>query len=103
MVIIEPDGTIVTTWLRAGQGGDGRTMRLTPMTRAILTGVLARCRPELLTLLDADNVDRENVMAVLNVLGDELATYGFDERSRPNAYGDLLERIIDEVNRIGFE
>lgn len=68
-----------------------------------MTGILTRSRPWLLGVLDRDDHSRADVLAILDVPGDELASYGFDAASKPTAYGRLLEQIVDEVNRIGFE
>ena len=78
-------------------------MRIKPMTRALLTGILARRDPDLLTVLDADEAARTEVEKVTTVLGAELAEYGFGSNSEPTAYGLLIEDLIDEVNRIGFK
>ncbi len=78
-------------------------MPLKNVSRAVLTGILTRVRPELLPILEAKEPDRSEVLEILDVIGNELAAFGFDASSTPTAYGMLLERIIDEVNRIGFE
>ncbi len=78
-------------------------MQLQPTTRAVVVGLLARRQPELLPLIDKPEPSREDANALLEVIGDELATFGFDQNAAPTAYGRLLETIIDEVNRIGFE
>ncbi len=78
-------------------------MQLQPDTRAVVTGLLARRKPDLLPLLELSDPTREDANALLAVIGDELTTFGFDQMSEPTAYGLLLETIIDEVNKIGFE
>lgn len=78
-------------------------MQLERTARAVITGVLERRRPDLIPLLKVGNPPREKVRLLLGVIGEELAAFGFDEKSAPTDYGALLEDIIDQVNRIGFE
>jgi hypothetical protein len=78
-------------------------MVLEATTRAVVCGILARRKPELLPLLQAGQLSRQQARSVLDVVGSELADYGFDSSSEPTEYGLLLEGFIDEVNRVGFE
>jgi hypothetical protein len=78
-------------------------MRIKPTPRALLTGILARRDPDLLTVLDAGEPARSEINGVTTVLGAELADYGLGSDSEPTAYGLLIEDLIDEVNRIGFK
>lgn len=79
------------------------TIRIDGVSSAIVTGILTRVRPDLLPVLGQPEPDRGDVLAVLDAVGNELASYGFDESGNPTAYGLLLEGIVDEINRIGFQ
>jgi hypothetical protein len=78
-------------------------IQLQPNTRAVVTGLLARRQPTLLPILELPAPTRDDASSLLAVIGDELSTFGFDQRSEPTAYGLLLETIIDEINKIGFK
>ena len=73
-----------------------------PASRTLLISILSRLEPSLLQVLDEATPDRRDVLGVLEAVGSELATYGFDDRYAPTTYGVLLEDLVDEVNRIGF-
>jgi hypothetical protein len=69
----------------------------------LLRDVVARRDPMLLSLLEPGALlARSDVIALIEVISDELVTTGFGERYEPTEYGLKLEALLDEVNRHGF-
>jgi len=61
--------------------------------------VVERRSPDLLGLLQLEDLDRAAVESLRSVLANELIDYGFlkDRDDVPNPYGEILESLIDAV------
>ena len=44
-------------------------------------------------------VDRDIIGRILDFLGNDLTSIGFDENDEPNEYGIMLENLIDKFSR----
>src|SRR3954447_17726530 len=72
--------------------------------RPLLVEVLQERAPELVPLVASSvELGRDSVAAILDSLAAELASSGLGPGDEPNERGLQLERLIDEVNRCGFE
>lgn len=64
-----------------------------------LREILERRRPELLIVLDADEISLDAMDELCDLLVDEFSDFGLEESDKPNVHGLEVEHLIDLVRR----
>jgi hypothetical protein len=74
---------------------------LSAESRTLLAEVLTKQSPDLLALLQRrGDISEDERDALTTAISSEFTATGIDDDYEPNERGHLLERLLDEVNRL---